>query len=164
MRSSNFAIAITLRSFVEVKIGRLRNTDCRLNRGSRDRRSVMPCYSITVNDGLPIECCEEGQRFPNISTEREQLRCLPIKIPPGDVLRRRGGDCINFVRSVPAPALNCQPGPLQQVHNYIFLFCHVPFIFLKRVYPRVSKNSKMKMFHFYQKEKITKPFILELRQ
>ncbi len=68
-------------------------------------------------DGEPIECCTEEGDFvdPETLPLEERVLCFPIQIPRSD--RALGGDrkCINFVRSVTAPRLDCQPSPLEQV-------------------------------------------------
>lgn len=77
------------------------------------------CKAVfSVSNGEPIECCTEEGKFenPNDLSREERLLCLPIEIPRNDpFLRGQRRNCINFVRSVTAPHLDCQPGPLEQV-------------------------------------------------
>ena len=74
-----------------------------------------------MSNGEPIECCSEDGRFVDVSRlpREERVLCLPIEVPKNDPFfrRQRRRDCINFVRSVSAPQLDCQPGPLQQVNQ-----------------------------------------------
>ena len=69
---------------------------------------------ITESGGEIIECCtSEGQLVKASSlTLEERAVCFPIEIPRGDSLARDGRSCINFVRAVSGPSLDCQPGPL----------------------------------------------------
>lgn len=70
---------------------------------------------LSVSNGEPIDCCDEEGNFvdPNTLTREERFLCIPIEIPSNDrTLRQR---CISLVRSVTAPRLDCQPGPLEQM-------------------------------------------------
>ena len=61
-----------------------------------------------------IECCNGGS-FKDDLTAEEALVCFPIRIPPNDPVFKNQKTCLNFVRSVGSIALDCQPGPYQQV-------------------------------------------------
>ncbi|QQP40350.1 Isolate Cr1 peroxinectin mRNA, partial [Caligus rogercresseyi] len=65
----------------------------------------VPVYRQKNGEG--IDCC--SSQF-----GRNSLQCFPIKIPFGDrTFKNR--DCINFVRSLPGPDIDCKPGPNQQM-------------------------------------------------
>ena len=70
-------------------------------------------YAVKTEDGedRAVECC--GDFGENAIDETSEL-CLPIIIPPDDE-RETERSCINFVRSVPAPDIQCKPGGLEQV-------------------------------------------------
>ena len=70
-------------------------------------------YAVKTEDGedRAVECC--GDFGENAIDEVSEL-CLPIIIPPDDE-RETDRSCINFVRSVPAPGIQCRPGGLEQV-------------------------------------------------
>nr|AIZ68325.1 peroxinectin [Caligus rogercresseyi] len=67
----------------------------------------VPVYRQKNGEG--IDCC--SSQF-----GRNSLQCFPIKIPFGDrTFKNR--DCINFVRSLPGPDIDCKPGPNQQINQ-----------------------------------------------
>ncbi|XP_040566989.1 salivary peroxidase/catechol oxidase [Lepeophtheirus salmonis] len=62
-----------------------------------------------LDNGDTIDCC--STRFGNNS-----LQCFPISIPRGDI-SFGSRTCINFVRSLSAPDLDCNPGPNEQLNQ-----------------------------------------------
>jgi hypothetical protein len=56
---------------------------------------------------------------PKLLSPEEQILCFPIEVPRNDKRLRGTRKCINLVRSVSAPRLDCQPGPLEQVQSDI---------------------------------------------
>ena len=65
-----------------------------------------------------MQCCDEdGIKFPKIFAKNSEI-CVPIKLEPGDDLGKDSSgiqrECLNFVRSVSAPALDCGFGPREQ--------------------------------------------------
>ena len=74
---------------------------------------------ISTSGGEIIECCTEDGEPVDLSklTKEERALCFPLEIPRGDSLARDGRRCINFVRSVTGPSLDCQPGPIQPLNQ-----------------------------------------------
>jgi len=62
-----------------------------------------------------IQCCDNN--LSSSSTPEESLLCFPIRISASDPFHRGRKDCINVVRSVAGPSLDCQPGPHQQLNQ-----------------------------------------------
>ena len=62
------------------------------------------------------ECCDEEGDIRDFSKNSET--CFPIKLEPDDTLGKsetgQRRQCLNFVRSVGAPDLDCNPSPIQQ--------------------------------------------------
>ena len=51
-------------------------------------------------------------------SEEERVLCFPIEVSKDDPLVAQANrTCINFVRAISAPSLDCKPGPLQQVNQ-----------------------------------------------
>nr|AIZ68326.1 peroxinectin [Caligus rogercresseyi] len=67
----------------------------------------VPVHQQTGN--VPLDCC--SSQFGNNS-----LQCFPIAIPPND-FAFSPRTCINFVRSLPGPSIDCLPGPNQQLNQ-----------------------------------------------
>ena len=62
------------------------------------------------------ECCDEEGNIRDFS--KNGVTCFPIKLEPDDTLGKsetgQRRQCLNFVRSVGAPDLDCNPSPIQQ--------------------------------------------------
>ena len=79
-----------------------------------DKNPLLNTCLVKTEDGKErsVECC--GDLGSNALKELSEL-CMPIIIPPGDT-RETVRSCINFVRSVPAPDIQCSPRGLEQVY------------------------------------------------
>ena len=64
----------------------------------------------SFNHSIP-KCCHVKQIHPD---------CLPIKIPKDDPYFN-GTDCMEFIRSSPAPRMDCSLGPREQLNQVINL-------------------------------------------
>ena len=67
-----------------------------------------------------MECCDEEGRIQDFTKNSEF--CFPIKLERGDALGKdiqtgRKRECLNFVRSVAAPSLDCGLGPREQTNQ-----------------------------------------------
>lgn len=78
--------------------------------------SVKWFYQLFIDsDGTGIQCCSADGQFLN-KTEVKHPACLPIEIPVDDPFYSRFGQrCMNFVRTTPAPRLDCLLGYAEQV-------------------------------------------------
>ena len=69
-----------------------------------------------IEDDEFVECCDEEGDIRDFSKNSET--CFPIKLEPDDTLGKsqtgQRRQCLNFVRSVGAPDLDCNPSPIQQ--------------------------------------------------
>lgn len=63
-------------------------------------------------DGF-INCCGLSSRW-NL-TGLEAKHCFPIPVPADDHVHAGREDCMNFVRTVTGPRIDCKPGPAEQV-------------------------------------------------
>jgi len=62
-----------------------------------------------------ILCCENGNTISDKDRHRE---CFPISLPENDhVFSKFGQQCMEFVRSMPAPRQGCNFGPREQVNQ-----------------------------------------------
>ena len=69
---------------------------------------------ITGNGDASQWCTDDGQLLENI--EIRHPACLPIVIPKDDpFFSKLGRRCMNFVRTTPAPRLDCKFGHAEQV-------------------------------------------------
>ncbi len=74
---------------------------------------------LALGDGLPIDCCGIPDRF-NLSGDGNVLarkECYPIAIPQQDQRHQtppRDAGCMNFVRTIVGPRIDCKPGPAEQ--------------------------------------------------
>ena len=55
-------------------------------------------------------------RWKYTSPNKEAV-CFPIEIPQDDPFYKGLRNCMNLARSLGAPDIHCQPGPLQQVNQ-----------------------------------------------
>lgn len=62
-------------------------------------------------EGEAINCCERER----LNAE-EAIFCFPLHTPRNDPVFP-DKNCINFVRSVSAPGMDCQPGPMNQINQ-----------------------------------------------
>ena len=69
--------------------------------------------SITEDNG-PIECCDVTENDSD-ETKAKSLLCSPIEVPIADTAITER--CINFVRSVPIPNLECSGSPIEQLNQ-----------------------------------------------
>ena len=69
--------------------------------------------SITEDNG-PIECCD-GTEYVSDETKAKSLLCFPIEVPIADTAIT--ARCLNFVRSVPSPNLECSGSPIEQLNQ-----------------------------------------------
>jgi hypothetical protein len=72
-------------------------------------------------DGSFFLCCPGGQ--PVSGSDITAVHCAGIRIEPDDPFWKNR-ECLSFVRTQSAPALDCQPGPTQQVLRNSFLRNH----------------------------------------
>lgn len=75
---------------------------------------------IRFPDMSGIQCCSSMQ------ADVTHPACFPIDIPPND-FNNRGLPCMNFVRSMTAPRLDCSFGHADQVRICIFIVPSVLF-------------------------------------
>ena len=76
-------------------------------------------FHFTDTNGNGIQCCTDDGQFLN-KTEFLHPACLPIAIPIDDpFFSKFGRVCMNFVRTTPAPRLDCLLGYTEQVHIII---------------------------------------------
>ena len=69
--------------------------------------------SIAEDNG-PIECCDVTKNDSD-ETKAKSLLCSPIEVPIADTAITER--CINFVRSVPIPNLECSGSPIEQLNQ-----------------------------------------------
>ena len=69
-------------------------------------------YYDNVADGSFIQCCPNGR--PISAGDTNAINCAGIKIEAGDPFFKNRA-CLSVVRSQSAPALDCKPGPTNQV-------------------------------------------------
>ncbi|CAB4063516.1 PXDN [Lepeophtheirus salmonis] len=67
---------------------------------------------------VPVFSKEDGEGFDCCSAllGNNTLECFPISIPPND-LEFHPRTCLNFVRSLPAPDIDCRAGPNEQMNQ-----------------------------------------------
>lgn len=70
--------------------------------------SHVPIFRFSENSG--IQCCTR-----NVANIPQHPACFPIEVPPGDPYI--GGECMNFVRSMIAPRLDCTFGHADQLNQ-----------------------------------------------
>ena len=78
-----------------------------------EKKSNKVNISITEDNG-PIECCE-GTGDVNDEDKATSLLCFPIEVPISDTAIT--ARCLNFVRSVPSPNLECSGSPIEQLNQ-----------------------------------------------
>ena len=82
------------------------------------------CLFIHSGNGEGIQCCSEGGDYLKI-VETRHPTCLPIDIPSDDPFYSKFGQkCMNFVRTTPAPRLDCLLGYTEQVQIIYYLMHH----------------------------------------
>ena len=99
-------------------------------RGSIKRSSVyyiliisyFPLHCVIISfpqllaNGQGIDCCTTSGQFSTQNANR--VECLPIEVPTSDDFFRGSRRCMNFVRSMGAPSLDCNLGPTEQVFQW----------------------------------------------
>lgn len=102
-----------------------------------NQSKYIPVKSVSFNfegsGSNPIQCCDSNGLPLPASTSHSQ--CFPIEIPIDDLFYSRHNQrCMNFVRSLPAPSIDCKLGPRNQVNIHSLYFS------LLQIFSSVSKS------------------------
>ena len=78
---------------------------------------------VILADGSFFQCCPNGK--PVSGSDIAAVHCAGIQIESDDPFWK-DRECLSFVRTQSAPALDCKPGPSQQVFFKYFFFGSLP--------------------------------------